>query len=118
MATSTLSIASSTTIGGIVTAYVALPSGQPSVTECSTELYAGGDDGSSQALAFDPYYKKFVVTDAPNCLADAVTSWWWQATTQNSIVTSLGPTFVCPPLYYGKSVLLESGTTEIFCCPT
>src|SRR3954452_19004880 len=99
MATQTLNIASTTTFGGIVTEYVALPTSQPSVIACSTQIYAGGDNGSAMALAFDPYFAKYVLANEPACLADVITSWWWQASAgQPSTVTSLGPTFECPPL--------------------
>jgi hypothetical protein len=119
MTTATLTLASTATVGGFVTVYAPLPTVQPSLLACSTNIYAGGDEGSAQALAFDPFYGRNVRPDEPHCLADVITSWWWQAQpTTGSVTMSLGPNFECPPLYYGRSQLLGGGTTQIFCCPT
>lgn len=114
--TSQLSFASTTTFGGVVTVYAPLSTAGPAIAACSTQIYAGGNNGDGRAVAFDPYFHVDVDTEAAVCLPAVVTSWWWQGNQET--VTSLGPTFACPSFYYGQSSNLGSGTTQIFCCPT
>jgi hypothetical protein len=104
------------TNNGVVTSWLPVTTALPSIQQCSTAIYS--QIGGGVALAFDPWYGKFINTQI-TCLPPAATLWWSQDLQSLSFtVTSLGP-FECPQLYTTATTsALDSMSTFVACCPS
>jgi hypothetical protein len=86
---------------------------------CSIPFYLAPQDVAGQdvydALAFDPWYGRFINTSI-QCLSDAATVYHWE-NTDFLTTTELGP-FEYPSLYTTVvTSALDNETTFVGCCP-
>jgi hypothetical protein len=103
------------TNAGVVTSWLAVPTGFSAPPACSSAIYS--QQGSAgQLIAFDPFYQSIVPSFTTACFPDQVTLWYNQGTDPSS-VTSLGP-FQCPGGYTTGFTSEDSSSTQIACCPS
>jgi hypothetical protein len=112
------SAATTETQDGTVTSFLPLSTPWSSISDCSSQIYQQPD---GHLIAFDPYYRASISPSAVACFAPEITAWWSQQTQASGppTPTVLGPEFVCPGLYTPAATgLVNSFTTQLFCCPS
>jgi hypothetical protein len=104
------------TNNGVVTSWLPVTTAWPSIQQCSTDIYS--QLGGGVALAFDPYYGRFINTQI-TCLPPAATLWWSRVLqTPAQTITGLGP-LECPQLYTtGTTSVINPMSTFVACCPS
>jgi hypothetical protein len=104
------------TNNGVVTSWLPVTTAWPSIQQCSTDIYS--QFGGGLALAFDPYYGRFINTQI-SCLPPAATLWWSQVLqTPAQTITGLGP-LECPQLCTtGTTSVINPMSTFVACRPS
>lgn len=104
----TMSVTAETN-GGVVTSWIPLTTVFTPPSGCESSFRFVGS-----LLAFASNYGGI----ANKCVAPAVTSWWEQVDRDGSTITSIQP-LTCPYLWTtATTVVTDSTSTQIMCCPS
>jgi hypothetical protein len=108
-----------TTMNGVPTLFLALPTAYPVQPGCSNPVILE----PLEFVGWDPMYGAMYDRAAASCLPDQVTSWWnadgFATYGPGPTSTVLGPSFVCPGAYWAVATSsAANGLDQVFCCPS
>ncbi|RDL36953.1 uncharacterized protein BP5553_04386 [Venustampulla echinocandica] len=102
---------------GITTTWIPFTTPSPPLASgCSSQIYRV--PGSSELVAFDPYFAKNVPKAAQCLPSEVMKIWEWEQGSTGPTKFSLGP-FNCPSLYTpAATASLNAISTILACCPS